>query len=60
MINDPIIEEIYQVRQQLLAACQGDLKIFLERLQAAEAQHRHRIVSPEDVRRQREDKAMAP
>jgi len=54
MMDDPILEEIYQARQRLLEECNGDLKVLLERLRAAEAEHRHRVVSAADLRKERE------
>ena len=50
MINDPIVEEVYEARQKILDECDGDLKKWMERLRAAEAQHPERIVTLEAVR----------
>ena len=50
MINDPIVEEVYQARQKIMDECDGDLKKWMERLRAAEAQHPDRIVTLEAVR----------
>ena len=50
MITDPIIEEVYQARQKLLEECEGDLEALLERLKAAEAQDRHRVVTRTDIK----------
>ena len=53
MINDPIVEEVYQARQKILDECNGDLKKWLERLKAAEAQHGDRVVTLQAVREKR-------
>jgi hypothetical protein len=45
MKHDPIVEEIHQIRQKMLAACHGNLTQLLDQLQAAEAQDRDRLVS---------------
>ena len=37
MKDDPIVEEIHQVRQKMLAECNGSLDQLLDRLQTAEA-----------------------
>jgi len=50
MINDPIVEKVYQARQKILEQCNGDLTKWMQRLKAAEAQHRDRVVSIAVVR----------
>ena len=46
MNRDPIVEEIHQTREKMLAECDGDLGKLLDRLQAAEKREsRSRIVS---------------
>ena len=50
MINDTIVEDVYQARQKILDQCNGDLKKWIERLKAAEGQHRDRVVSIAVVR----------
>jgi hypothetical protein len=50
MINDPIVEQVYRAREKILDECGGDLKKWMERLRAAEAQHPERIVTLEAVR----------
>ena len=45
MIEDPIVEEVHQVREQLLQECGGDLEKLMDRLQTREAEDRERIVS---------------
>ena len=51
MIDDPIIEEIYQARQRIMEECQGDLKRLIDRLKATEIQHPYRLVRIEDLRK---------
>jgi hypothetical protein len=60
MIDDPIIEEIYQARQKIMQECHGDLKKLMEHLKAAEAQHPHRMVSPQDFQKKRAHEKAAP
>jgi hypothetical protein len=50
MKHDPIVEEIHQVRQKMLAECHGDLDQLLDRLRAAEPLDGDRVVSLEAVR----------
>ena len=46
MNRDPIVEEIHQTREKMLAECDGDLGKLLDRLQAAEKREaRSRMVS---------------
>jgi hypothetical protein len=54
VIDDPIVEEIYQARQKILDQCNGDLSKWLERLKAAEARHPERIVTLEQLREKRQ------
>ncbi len=51
MIEDPIVEDVYRARERILDECGGDLAKWGERLKAAEAQHRDRIVKLDTVRR---------
>lgn len=50
MIDDPIVEDVYQARQRILDECDGDLAKWIERLKATEAQHQNRVVTLENVR----------
>ena len=53
MKHDPIMEEIHQVRQKMLAECNGNLDELLHRLQKAELSDGDRVVSLEAMREQR-------
>ena len=53
MIDDPIVEEVYQARQKILDECQGDLMQWIERLKASEGQHQDRLVDLGTVRKRR-------
>jgi hypothetical protein len=53
MKHDPIVEEIHQVRQKMLAECNGNLDALLHRLQQAEPLDSDRMVSLEAVRERR-------
>jgi hypothetical protein len=50
MKHDPILEEIHQVRQKMLAECNGNLDELLHRFQKAELLDGDRVVSLEAVR----------
>jgi hypothetical protein len=50
MKDDPIVEEIHQVRQKMLVECNGSLDQLLDRLQTAEAADGDRVVLLEAVR----------
>ena len=53
MKHDPIMEEIHQVRQKMLAECNGNLDELLHRLQEAERLDGDRVVSLKTVRERR-------
>jgi len=46
MTRDPIVEEIHRAREKIWKECGEDAKKFFERLKAAEAKHKDRLVSP--------------
>ncbi len=56
MKRDPIVEEIHQTRQKILAECDDDLDCLLDRLKTAETLDHGRLVSRKsfDATRQRE------
>jgi hypothetical protein len=45
MMNDPIVEEIHQLRRKLMAECAGDLDRLLARLREREEEDASRVVS---------------
>lgn len=53
MIDDPIVEDVYQARRRILDQCDNDLGKWIERLKAAEAQHQDRLVTVGTVRERR-------
>jgi hypothetical protein len=53
MKHDPIVEEIHQTRQKMLAECHDDLDQLLDRLKTAEIQDRGRMVSLESLKKTR-------
>ena len=59
MKHDPMVEEIHQVRQKMLAECHGNLDQLLDRLQAAERPDSKRVVSLEVVQ-ERQRRAPSP
>jgi hypothetical protein len=50
MMKDPIVEEVREVRRRIFEECGNDLKRLFERLKAAEADHKDRLVTIEQVR----------
>ena len=50
-IDDPIVEEVRQVRARLWEQCGGDLKRFVAWLREQEAKHPERLVTLDEVRR---------
>lgn len=46
MTRDPIVEEIHRTREKIWKECGEDAEKLFERLKAAEAKHRDRLVSP--------------
>ena len=52
MNNDPIVEEIHQIRGRLLAECNGDLDRLLDRYKQSE--DRDRVVTLKDVEQRRQ------
>ena len=60
MNRDPIVDEVRQARQKILEDCGGDLEKLLDRLKAAEAQDRDRVVSLKLVRQQLQHESSRP
>ncbi len=52
MNNDPIVEEIRQIRGRLLAECNGDLDKLLDRYKQSEDQDR--VVTLKDIEERRQ------
>jgi hypothetical protein len=50
MSHDPIVDEVRKARRKILDDCANDLEKLLDRLKAAEAQDRGRVVSPKPPR----------
>ena len=48
MLNDPIVEEVHQLRKKLMAECDGDLDRLLARLREREEEDASRVVSSVD------------
>jgi hypothetical protein len=45
MNQDPIVEEIHDIREQLLQECGGDITQLMARLKAEEAQDKARLIT---------------
>ena len=52
MNDDPIVEEIHQIRGRLLAECNGNLDQLLDRYKQSE--DCDRVVTPKDVEQRRQ------
>ena len=52
MNNDPIVEEIHQIRGRLLAECNGNLDELLDRYKQSE--DRDRVVTLKEVEQRRQ------
>ena len=50
-MDDPIVQEVHEIRQRILAECQGDVERLIARLKAAESQDKDRLVTLEDVQK---------
>ena len=48
-MKDPIVEEVREVRRRIFEECGNDLIRLIERLKAAEANHKERLVTLEQV-----------
>jgi hypothetical protein len=59
MINDPIIEELYQIRQKLMDESKGDIKLLMKRLKAAEFQDKDKLVFKTEVKSLKKQKHQA-
>lgn len=44
-MEDPFVEEVYEVRERLLQECGGDLERLMDRLKAREEEDRSRVTS---------------
>jgi hypothetical protein len=49
--DDPIVEEIHRIRDQMLAECGGDFQKYMDRIRDAEEQDADRLVTKEEVLR---------
>jgi len=45
MINDPIVEEVRKVRQELFERCGCDLERFMEFIRKSQAKHGDRLIT---------------
>jgi len=51
MMNDPIVEELHQVRERIWVECGGDLEGLIRRLREADSKNKDRLVTVEDVQK---------
>ena len=57
MIRDPIVEEIRQVRERLLAQFDGDLGKYVDHLIEEQSQDSDRLVTREELLRRKREAA---
>lgn len=50
-MDDPIVKEVHEARQRILAECNNDLERLISRLKAAESKDKDRLVRLEDVQK---------
>jgi len=55
MRNDPIVEEIHRIRDQLLAECGGDFKKYMDRIRESQERDRDRLVTKEEYFRKKRE-----
>ena len=49
MPNDPIVQEVHQIRQQLLDECGRDFDAYVKSIQARAARHAHHHLTAEEL-----------
>ena len=50
-MDDPIVKDVHEARQRILAECNNDLERLIARLKAAESKDKDRLVTIEDVQK---------
>lgn len=55
-MRDPIVEEVYEARAQIMEECGGDLNRLMDLIRAREAEHPELLVTLEEVRRRKSKK----
>ncbi len=50
-MEDPIVEEVHEVRRRILEECGGELDGLIQRLKTAESKDKDRLVTIEDVQK---------
>lgn len=48
-MEDEIVKEIHETRQQIFDECGGDIERYIEHLKVSEANNKHRFVTFEEV-----------
>lgn len=48
-MNDPIVEEVYEARAQIMKECGGSLKQLIRKIRAKESEHPELMVGPRQV-----------
>jgi hypothetical protein len=56
-MEDAIVNEIHETRRRIFEECEGDIERFIERLKAAEARDRDRLVTVEMVQQRSRETA---
>ncbi|MCA9425118.1 MAG: hypothetical protein KC994_08600 [Candidatus Omnitrophica bacterium] len=60
MMKDPILEEIYEARRQILEECDHNVERLIARLESADYEGTGERVTPEDVRKLSDRPKTAP
>jgi hypothetical protein len=55
MLDDPIVEEVHRIRDQLLTECGDDFQEYMDRIRRDEEKDRDRLVTKEDVLRMKRE-----
>jgi len=59
MVNDPIVEEVRKVRQELFEQCGCDLERFMEFIRQSQTKHGDRLITSLKDRRRTKPEAVA-
>ncbi len=51
MFNDPIVEEIHQIREKIMEECDWDIDKFFEMIRESEKKHPERLISLDEFKK---------
>ncbi|MFQ5791462.1 MAG: hypothetical protein ACE5JI_13400 [Acidobacteriota bacterium] len=58
MKEDPIVEELHLIREELLKECGGDMEKLMDRLRLGESEKGERIASMDELKARARSKTM--